>query len=177
MDEILLAAVHFPSKHDWSEDSQSLECTMLAEDIRRVEESAGHQQTVLVGDLNMNPFETGIVGAAGLHAVMDRSVAKRGTRVVQGRAYAFFYNPMWGLFGDGSRGPAGTFFHSRSEHKVFFWNTFDQVLVRPALLNRFRMDDLAIIDHTEHRSLLTASGIADRNAGSDHLPILFRMNV
>ncbi len=177
MEEILLAAVHFPSKHDWSEDSQAMECTTLAEGIRQAENTAGHQRTVLVGDLNMNPFETGVVGAAGLHAVMDRRVAQRVTRVVQGREYSFFYNPMWGLFGDGSRGPAGTFFHSRSEQKVFFWNMFDQVLIRPALLDCFRMDDLAIIDHTGDQSLLTASGIPDRSAGSDHLPILFRMSL
>jgi endonuclease/exonuclease/phosphatase (EEP) superfamily protein YafD len=177
IEEILLAVVHFPSKYAWSDDSQTMECTRLADDIRRIEESTGHQKTVLVGDFNMNPFETGVVSAAGMHAVMDRKVAQRGNRIVQEREYPFFYNPMWSLFGDATRGPAGTFYHPRAEHKVYFWNMFDQVLVRPALLERFRFDDLAIIDHTGEQSLLTDTGIPDRKLGSDHLPILFRLSL
>jgi hypothetical protein len=56
---------------------------------------------VLVGDFNMNPFQEGVVAANGLNAVMARRVAaRRRTRVVQEREYPFFYNPMWGHFGD-----------------------------------------------------------------------------
>jgi hypothetical protein len=175
-DEFLLAVVHFPSKHSWSDESQTLECTMLASDIRRVEQEVGHQKTILVGDFNMNPFETGVVSAAGLHAVMDRRIAMRGSRIVQGRDYSFFYNPMWKLFGDGTPGPAGTFYHPRSEHKAYFWNIFDQVLVRPTLLNRFRLEELAIIDHTGAQSLLTEKGLPNLDSGSDHLPIVFRLD-
>ncbi len=71
---------------------------------------------------------------------MDRKVARDVVRTVQEQGYGFFYNPMWGLFGDGTRGPSGTFYHRRAEHKVYFWNMFDQVLVRPQLLDRFRME-------------------------------------
>ena len=77
-DEVMLAVVHFPSKYAWTDESQILESTRLADDIRRLEESRGHRNTILVGDLNMNPFETGVVSAAGMHAVMDRNVAQRG---------------------------------------------------------------------------------------------------
>ncbi len=176
-EEILLAAVHLPSKLHWGEASQSFECTVLANDVLRAEEIAGHQKTVLVGDLNMNPFEPGLVSASGLHAVMDRRIAKTEFRTVQGRRYPYFYNPMWGLLGDGSRGAPGTYFYQKAEHQVYFWNTFDQVVVRPALLDRFRMDDLAIIDHNGRESLLTESGRPNVNVGSDHLPIIFRLSL
>ncbi len=146
LEEILLAVVHFPSKLHWSERSQAIECTELGAEIRKEEERAGHQRTILAGALNMNPFESGMVSAAGLHAVMDRRIACEGSRVVQGREYPFFYNPMWGLLRDGSRGPAGTFFHRHAEQEAYFWNMFDQVLVRPALLDRFDFKDLAILD-------------------------------
>jgi hypothetical protein len=76
IEEILLAVVHFPSKLYWSDESQAVECTRLADDLQVVEKSVGHQRTVLVGDFNMNPFETGVVSAAGLHAVMSRAIAK-----------------------------------------------------------------------------------------------------
>ena len=64
--DILLAAIHFPSKLHWSEKSQVLECIELADQIRDVERRVEHSRTVLVGDLNMNPFEKGVVGAKGL---------------------------------------------------------------------------------------------------------------
>src|SRR2546427_12071162 len=55
-DEILLAAVHHPSKLRWKDASQSFECGELSLRIRSVEEEVGHRRTVLVGDFNMNPF-------------------------------------------------------------------------------------------------------------------------
>jgi len=175
--DILLAAVHFPSKLRWTEDSQVLECARLANEIQAAENSAGHQRTVLVGDLNMNPFETGVVSAGGMHAVMDQRTARRGTRIVEGQPYHLFYNPMWSLFGDGTRGPAGTYHYTDSQHKVYFWNMFDQVLVRPTLLDRFRLDDLQVIHHTGEQSLLTNAGLPNRRVGSDHLPLLFGLSL
>jgi endonuclease/exonuclease/phosphatase family metal-dependent hydrolase len=177
MEEILLAAVHFPSKLHWSDESQALECTQLALDLHRQETEVGHERTILVGDLNMNPFESGMVSAAGLHAVMDRRVAREASRVVQGRSYPFFYNPMWSLLGDESRGRPGTYFHRHAEHECYFWNMFDQVLVRPALLDRFKFAELAVLEHTGAEPLVKGSGVPDRENGSDHLPILFRLNL
>jgi hypothetical protein len=76
-EEILLAAIHQPSKLYWSDQSQSFECVELASTIRGIEKDVGHQRTVLVGDFNMDPFEAGIVAANGLNAVMSRNVAAR----------------------------------------------------------------------------------------------------
>jgi hypothetical protein len=63
MTDVILAAVHFPSKLHWDLTSQALECTALARAITRVEDRVGHTRTMLFGDLNMNPFEAGVVGA------------------------------------------------------------------------------------------------------------------
>jgi len=87
---VIVAAVHFPSKLYWNDDSQALECTEFARTIVEVEREVGHDRTVLVGDLNMNPFESGMVGAVGLNATMVREQASKGFRTVQGRRYPFF---------------------------------------------------------------------------------------
>lgn len=44
----------------------------MARDTIRMEEKIGHKCTVLVGDLNMNPFETGLIAANGLHATVSK---------------------------------------------------------------------------------------------------------
>jgi hypothetical protein len=125
--DILLAAIHLPSKLHWDNASQSFMCAELEKHIRLAENKVGHSRTILVGDLNMNPFEDGLVMANALHAVMDRAIAEKGSRVVQGKKYQFFYNPMWNFFGDASQGPPGTYYYGQSTLKTFFWNMFDQV--------------------------------------------------
>jgi endonuclease/exonuclease/phosphatase (EEP) superfamily protein YafD len=172
-----LAAVHLPSKWNWSAASRSAECEELARSIRKVEAKAGHTRTVLVGDLNMNPFEDGIVKANGLNATMTRAIAQRETRTVQSRKYAFFYNPMWGRFGDATEGSPGTYYYDESGHVAFFWHTFDQVLIRPALLPFFRNEDLEVLTNDGSRGLLTQTGKPSTSVGSDHLPILFRLDL
>jgi endonuclease/exonuclease/phosphatase (EEP) superfamily protein YafD len=176
-EEILLAALHHPSKLHWNDASQSAECYRVSSTIRGVEEEVGHRRTVLVGDFNMNPFEDAIIAGAWLNAVMARMVAARGTRTVLAHEYPFFYNPMWGHFGDAIEGPSGTFYDGRSEHVTYFWNMFDQVLIRPALLSIFRNEELKILSAIGERSLVTTRGVPDRSVGSDHLPILFSLDL
>ena len=175
--DVLLAVTHFISKMHWSEHDQGLECGPLAESIRKTEARVGHSRTILVGDFNMNPFEFGVVSAGGLHAVMSRRDAEREERIVQSKRYPFFYNPMWSLLGDASIGPPGTYYYDDSAHKVLFWNMFDQVLVRPALLDRFNNTDLEVITDDGNTSFLNPKGLPDSKLVSDHLPIFFGLQL
>lgn len=173
----LLCAIHFQDKNYNDDISQALESTVLAQTINEQERIIGHQRTILVGDLNMNPFEPGVVGASGLHAVMTRELARKRRRIVAGKQYNFFYNPMWGQFGDSSPGPPGTYYYQSSQHVSHFWHMFDQVLLRPDLIDCFDSDELRILDRIGGDSLLKADGVPDKRIGSDHLPILFRMEL
>jgi hypothetical protein len=175
--EILVAATHFPSKYNWSDESQKFEAIELASIIRDTEVLVGHSRTVLVGDLNMNPFESGLVSANGLHGVMTREIALRRHRTVQDKRYPFFYNPMWGYFGDRTDDPAGTYHYPQSAHVSYFWNIFDQVLIRPDLLSAFKNDDLIILRSDGEKLLVTSNGFPDHENASDHLPILFRLSL
>ena len=176
--DILLAVVHFPGKLHFKTESQAFECAELARVIRDQETRLGHSRTVLVGDLNMNPFESGMVSANGLHAVMTREIARGGSRMVQGREYPFFYNPMWSFFGDNCPGPPGTYYYHGSEHVVFFWHMFDQVMVRPDLLDRFDSTSLEILA-TDGQVQFLSEGNRRPNThvASDHLPITFCLDL
>ena len=177
LQDILLASVHFPSKINFSAESQADECVNLTDSIKEVENRIGHSRTILVGDLNMNPFESGVVSSRGLHATMSQRIAQKGNRIVQGKAYSFFYNPMWNFLGDFSPFPAGTHFYQSSEHVAYFWNMYDQVLVRPELLDKFAIEDLKILDSIGEKSLLTNAGLPNKKLASDHLPVFFRLKL
>jgi len=175
--ELLLVMAHLPSKSYWSEDSQALECTQLARSILQEEERAGHSRTLLIGDLNVDPFESGVVSASGLHGMMTRRLAARRVRTVQGRDYPMFYNPMWGHFGDRAGGPSGGYYYEGAEHKVYFWHLFDQVLIRPEILDFCPNDPVTIITRVGDTPLLSESGRPDQSVASDHLPLLFKLSV
>lgn len=171
---ILVAAAHLPSKQDFSDDSQIFESVHLARLIENAERDEGHQRTILIGDLNMNPFESGMVAASGgLHAVMSRRVAARQTRTVQKEPYKFFYNPMWSHFGDRADA-AGTYYYESGEPLCYFWNIFDQVLLRPELLRGFRHEQVRIVTQIKGVSLLK-DGCPDRDTASDHLPVVLQL--
>ena len=170
---VLLAAVHLLSKRSWSGESQGFECVELADRIEIEEKKAGHSRTILVGDFNMNPFESGLVSSIGLNSVMSRQVASRGTRTVQGREYPFFYNPMWSHFGDARSATAGSYFYDASQHVSYYWNIFDQVMLRPELADRFHPSQLSIVRAIGRLSLVRPNGRPDKQKGSDHLPLVF----
>lgn len=108
--------------------------------------------------------------------MMTRRIAERIERVVQGNRYRFFYNPMWGYWGDRTSGPPGTYYHHSPTPADLFWHMFDQVLLRPGLMNA--LEDLAILDGIAGESLLTQPGGLPRLADCfDHLPLAFRLNL
>jgi hypothetical protein len=120
LDDFLLAIVHLPSKMYWDESSQFALCINVSNIIKDTETRVGHRKTILVGDLNMNPFEDGEICASGLHAVMTKKIASNQYRIVQGHKYPFFYNPMWNFFGDIDDKPPGSFYYPQSIEKAFF---------------------------------------------------------
>ncbi len=174
-DDILFAAVHLPSKLYQDESDQFINGVRLISIIEEAEQKVGHARTLIVGDFNMNPFESGIAGADALHGVMDRRIAQKGSRNVKGDERKFFYNPMWNFFGDTSIGSPGTYYYNNTGQVNYFWNLFDQVLVRPELLDSFCTEDVEIITRVDSMNLVDSQGIPDKEISSDHLPILFRL--
>jgi hypothetical protein len=123
----------------------------------------------------MNPFEAGMVGArGGLHAVMSRRVAARETRVVQNDKYRFFYNPMWNHLGDRTEA-GGTFYYENSEAVCYFWNMYDQVLLRPDLLKGFAPEKVRIVTEIGGVALLEG-GRPNTKVASDHLPVVVELD-
>ena len=172
---LLLVGLHLPSKLHLDEREQIMHATRVSRIIQEAEATVRHSRTLVIGDFNMNPFEPGLVAADGFHAVMDQKIARKGSRIVQGEDKPFFYNPMWGLMGDSSPGSPGTYYYSRGGYINYFWNTFDQVLLRPALLDFFPQEDLQVISEVGEKGLLSENGLL--RSASDHLPILVRLNI
>jgi hypothetical protein len=174
---LLVGGIHFPSKAGFSSKDQSHEATRLALEIREVESQRGHERTLLLGDFNMDPFDHGMVSSHGFHAMMTRQLARAKGRVVQGRRYPQFYNPMWGRLGDQSPGSPGTFhFDASAKPEGYFWHTFDQMLIRPAVLEHFD-GEFGAIGAIGGEPILRQGSTRGTITMSDHLPVFVRLNL
>jgi len=173
---LILVGVHLGSKLALKTEDQGFEAQRLRAQIDEAEALCGHDRTVVLGDFNMNPFETGMVASDALHGIMDRRIVEEGSRVVLGKRQPFLYNPMWRLMGDSRNGALGTYFRRPGAHVHYFWHTFDQVLLRPSLLDAFREDELSIVENIGTRPLLAEDRPGVSDAVSDHLPILFELH-
>jgi endonuclease/exonuclease/phosphatase family metal-dependent hydrolase len=172
---ITVVAAHLPSKLYDHDLDQYEEARRLSAAVQEVEASEGHDRTILIGDLNMNPFDIGVAAAKGLHAVMAKDIAADAHRTVGGVPSKFFYNPMWSRMGDGSVGPPGTYYYRDSRELCYFWNMFDQVLLRPSLIPSFRSDRLVVIDTISEQPLIR-DGRIDTSI-SDHLPVYVELEL
>jgi hypothetical protein len=172
-----LVLVHLRSQSrgkpiDWNEGIRNVNSRIRLFENRTVKDD----RTIVVGDFNRNPFDQGLVAASGFHAMMTRDLATAKGRFVDLIQHPFFFNPMWGRFGceKATGRPPGTFFYDKAENVRYYWNSFDQVLVRPSLLEHFSDDDLEFVEH-DGRYSLRKDGKPDSGLFSDHLPILFKL--
>ncbi len=176
-EKFLMVATHLLSLLYVSEDTQNYELTFLGQEIEKIEKKIKHTRTLLVGDFNMNPFAKGMVSAGGIHGISSQKIAAKKTRIVQGREYPYFYNPMWNFLGDINSKNQGTYHYRKADHLCYFWNTFDQVLIRPDLFDVWDRDFLQIVVSDGQNDLINDNGIPIGKHLSDHLPILFRLNL
>ncbi|MEI2633011.1 MULTISPECIES: endonuclease/exonuclease/phosphatase family protein [Bacillus] len=169
---LIFVFLHFPSKMHLNEFDFYNESIQFRMEIEKVENENNSTSTVLVGDFNMNPFEEGMMAGPALHAYPTRIEASKESRIIKGRKYNMFYNPMWNNFGD-ETSPQGTYYYSGSHHYQIYWNIFDQVLVRPSLVPYVSPNNVKILTKINNTQLVNLRGIPSI---SDHLPLLYKIS-
>ncbi len=174
-ESFLVAGVHLPSKLHRSDEDQAQYAQDVVQLIERAQAKAGHAKTIVIGDFNMSPDESGLVGAKAFHAVSSLKIAEKGGRTLDGRDYTFRYNPMWSLLGDASPGPPGTYYSQATGHYSLYWHMFDQVLVSPDLLPSIVLPCVTIVEAAGTESLLK-NDVPHKTSLSDHLPIVFEFS-
>lgn len=171
--EYILVCIHLPCKLFSDYYKRSIAINRIVEEIQMYENSLQIEKTILVGDANENPYETGCLAADRFHAVPVYDDAKRVYRTVMGEKFKMFYNPMWNLLGDFSF-PPGTYYYAGNDAINPFWNIYDQVLIRPCLRETFMDEELKILYKTENKQFIDENNHPLKSI-SDHLPIVFEI--
>jgi hypothetical protein len=97
---LLIVGAHLDAANFESAGGQAERARLLAGELRRIEQDVGHDRTILVGDLNMNPFDDGLVSTTALHAVMSKDLIGSVRKIEARKEFPPFYNPMWSCLGD-----------------------------------------------------------------------------
>lgn len=170
----LLCAMHLPSQiFSGHQERRNVAIRNIIEELERAEKKLGIKRSILVGDINEDPYDVGCLSAERFHGVPCKEDAAREIRTIEGKSFAMFYNPMWNFFGDFTF-PPGTYYYSGSDVISSFWHIFDQVMIRPCLKDAFVDESLTIVTRAGIDSLLDEKGHPDRSF-SDHLPIIFEI--
>lgn len=176
-DLYLLNVLHLDSAMYKDEYARSQKATNISQILRKTEESMFKNQeykTITIGDFNLQPYSQGVIGYYGFNATMSKSKAKNISRKVDDEQKYFYFNPMWKLMGD-NRLVQGTYYNnSDQQDQSMFWYTFDQLLIRPFLIDKFNWDFFEIIEGTRNYSFIR-NGIINKKQYSDHLPLKFEI--
>lgn len=171
---LTLAVVHFRSRMYATASDISIDCGVLRHELLAAERAAGRQDTVVLGDFNLDPYDYGLCDRRLMLGVMDRRLAVRLARSKDAETRgAVFYNPMWSRMGDDSPGPPGTYYASSDDHHDYRFHTFDQVLVRPSLLPR--LASVTVPRRLGETPLVTEMDLPRQGALSDHLPLIVEL--
>lgn len=171
---LLLALIHAPSNLYSSDSDRRIYFSEFYKDIENCEKLSSISNSVVLGDLNSNPYEDSIISAGALHSIPYKEEAIKEKRTVNGVQYNTFYNPSWRLLFQ-NKPPYGTYYYSSSKYLNRFWNVFDQVIIRPCLIDAFVDDSLFIVSKIKDVSLLKAGYKPNKKTYSDHLPIVFEL--
>ena len=166
----VIGAMHLISKNNADETFQLSESLRHIQSVNQMESEHG-QNTILVGDFNMNPFEAGMVVPQAFNSVCSPVIAKKMTRTVQKVKYSYFFNPSWKIYGGDDRDVFGSYYYdSPGGNHSFHWNNFDQALIRPQLLTKYDCDFQLLHPFVEFD--LTKK---QKTSYSDHYPIMLEL--
>ncbi len=170
-DSHIVAFVHLPSKMYENKERNRHLLEQITAEINRLD-SSGNRKALIFGDFNLNPYEDAMTYLTGCNAVSSRKVAmkiSREDRSEKDKHYFYYYNPMWNFLGDNVE-PHGTFYYGSTPDHSRYWNTFDQFVVSPQLIND--IGDIKIVNKIGKIDFGNRNG---KPKVSDHYPLYFKL--
>jgi endonuclease/exonuclease/phosphatase family metal-dependent hydrolase len=169
---------HLSAKNMSTDIDPFCRAALYYEELESYEQTiVSHNRTIVVGDFNMNPFDSGMVSAMAFNATNSMAISKRGSRELSKKKYHYFYNPTWNLHGDqGKEIPAASFYFGKADYGQLYWHMLDQVIIRPEVISHFIYDDFRLVYKGKSFCLINSDSTINANDYSDHLPIVFSIN-
>ncbi|RXJ13402.1 endonuclease/exonuclease/phosphatase family protein [Bacillus albus] len=148
--------------------------------IEEIEKQHKIDKTIIIGDFNLNPHESGMIDYFGFNATLCKNTAQLEHREIAGEKRRYFFNPSWQAYSNvGIKdAPAGTFYYSETyDTTLLYWNLLDQAIIRPKLVPNSRGFKIITDGGERVPTLLNSELKPDVEKYSDHLPILYSIKI
>lgn len=169
--DFILAGVHLQDRMSSDVNQRIAEIARLKNDVQNLEISSKCKNTIIIGDLNSNPYDPELLQMNAFHAVLFKDVIKRSeTRTVDNITYKRLYNPV--LLSLSEKGEKyGSFYYTKGSSTPI-WNCYDQILVSKPLTDR-------IVEVNYLKKIGSAPlirKVAPNSEISDHLPLFVKLS-
>lgn len=162
----LLAAVHLEDRRNYEVADRIDTIKSLVADITVTEELFKCNNTIVIGDLNANPYDEELLSKYAFNAVLFKKIIEKNEltnpKTLKRKR---FYNPILHYISETNE-MYGSFYYD-SEHMTPYWHCLDQVLVRKSLANT--------INHVEYLKKINKKDLLKNTIPnekiSDHLPL------
>lgn len=180
-EKVLISGIHLYSKVSMiNDETRKGFANEELKKINEIEDDLSIQKTIIIGDFNMNPYESGMIDFFGLHTTMCRRTALKEDRIIAGVSKRYLFNPSWQAYASVaiSGEPPGTIYFDKDAYNsiTYYWNLLDQVVISPKLIADSK--DFKILTGTPSGDkCLLKDSLPDFEGFSDHLPILYSIDL
>lgn len=172
--DLYIISLHMPSQMAYSLDALKHN---LSEFKFEFENSIGNsieEKILLIGDFNVNPFESPIVNYDGLSAT--NTLNFNAIKTHRNKKNHIYYNPTWKLYSQNEF--PGTFIKKRPSNSVFDvidHHFLDQVILSYKLKETLKSENIHVIKNTPEYSFCDIA--RNRILISDHLPLKYEFEL
>lgn len=169
--DYILCGIHLEDMRNSSSDDRCDTIRKLLGNLEQIEDSYNIVNSIVVGDVNANPYDKEIISIYGFNAVLFKKLIEHSEYIdkrYENRKR--FYNPILHFISESTE-MYGSYYSSQGSNTPY-WNCLDQVLVRKSLVNK--------IKNVQYLKKISATGLMNRveiNKNiSDHLPLLVQFS-
>lgn len=172
--DLYIIALHMPSQMSYSLDALEYNLSEFKFEFENHIGNSEQKSILLIGDFNVNPFESPIINYNGLSATntTNFNVIKK----FRGSENHIYYNPTWKLYTNNSF--PGTFKKARPSNSVFDvidHHYLDQVILSHKLLKRITKEEINTVNKTSEFDIFDIT--TNKINYSDHLPIKYEFQI
>ncbi len=173
INDITIISVHFPSQMYNHQESLRDYIRQFREKIDRYVGNSSKKSIIIIGDLNVNPFEPSMINFDGFMATNSIKARKKISIIEKENSRETYYNPTWRLYANNVFPGTKKFPRpSGSSFDIIEFHLLDQVLLSNKFKDSIIEDKIEIITSTKNFKLLNEK--YNKIEYSDHLPLFYQ---
>lgn len=167
-----LCCVHLQDRRNSDFNKRKELIGRLVNDIKNLEDRENCNSTIIIGDVNANPYDHELLDFNGFNAVLFKDIIKKSESItIDGIKYRRFYNPIIHFLSEDEKNYGSFYISNTTESNNPIWNCLDQVIVSKPLIDS--VSSMRYLRKIKQKELIKKT--KPDNSISDHLPLVVQL--